>query len=56
MLISQVIEILKNEMECVRRANSCDRQCQNCDLVRDDTEILDAYNAAIYALELLEAE
>ena len=42
-----VIEILENEKECVQRANICDRECQVCDLVRHDEEILEALNIAI---------
>ena len=48
-----VIEILENEKECVQRANICDRECQVCDLVRHDEEILEALNIAI---ELVKAK
>lgn len=48
-----VIEILENEKECVQRANICDRECQVCDLVRHDDEILEALNIAI---ELVKAK
>lgn len=46
--------ILKNEIQCVRMANACDRQCQNCELVRGDADILDAYAMAIGALRTME--
>jgi len=48
-----VIEVLENEKECVKRANICDRECQVCDLVRHDDEILEALNIAI---ELVKAK
>lgn len=44
------ISILQNEHRCVIRANSCNRDCGNCELVRKDTEILEAYDMAIDAL------
>ena len=53
MKASEAIEILENEMLCVRMANTCDRKCEHCDLVREDADILDAYAMAIGALKLL---
>lgn len=49
--ISEAIEIIKNEAKCVHRANTCDRRCEHCDLVRADVEILTAYNMAERALQ-----
>jgi len=49
----EVIAILKNEKECVNRANKndyCNRDCYNCELVKTDTEILTALDMAISAL------
>lgn len=31
----EAINILKNEYECVKRADSCNRNCKNCSLVMD---------------------
>lgn len=49
----EAINIIKNEMECVRRGNSCDRNCGNCDLVKPEEDILDAYETAIRSMEIL---
>lgn len=48
---NDIINILENEIACVRRANYCTRQCEKCDLVLKDTEIIDAYNKSIRALK-----
>ena len=45
------IKVIENEVECVKRANHCNRDCSNCDLVREDFEILNAYKMAIYSLK-----
>lgn len=50
MKIKKVIKILENEKECVKQAKSCDRNCAICPLVKEDTEIITAYD---YALEVL---
>ena len=43
---ADAIRIIKTEMECVKRQraawgdpNRCDRRCDLCDLVLDDTDI-----------------
>ena len=48
---TKAIDILENETKCVERANHCDRNCANCDLVLEDFEILDAYEKAIHSLK-----
>ena len=48
---TKAISILENEIKCVERANRCDRNCANCDLVLEDFEILDAYEKAIHSLK-----
>ena len=50
----EVIEVIENEKECVRRAGICDRECQVCDLVRNDEEILEAYDQSIKAIRRLQ--
>lgn len=53
----EAIAILKNEKECVNRANKndyCNRDCYNCELVKTDTEILTALDMAISALKDIE--
>ena len=50
----ETIAILENEKKCVNRANKndyCNRDCYNCELVKTDTEILNALDMAIKALE-----
>lgn len=50
----EAIAILENEKKCVNRANKndyCNRDCYNCELVKTDTEILNALDMAIEALE-----
>ena len=48
--IKKTIKIIENEKECVKQAKSCDRNCVICPLVKDDKEIIAAYD---YALEVL---
>lgn len=50
----EAIKILENEKACVNRANKndyCNRDCYNCELVKTDTEILNALDMAIQAIE-----
>lgn len=54
MKIKEIIAIIENEMECVKRNNICDRDCANCELVKTDTEILTAYKKAIEILNNLD--
>ncbi|MBD5129790.1 MAG: hypothetical protein HDT43_07685 [Ruminococcaceae bacterium] len=51
MTIEKAIALMKNEVACIERANNCDRDCEKCELVREDTELLTAYSMAIAALE-----
>lgn len=46
----EVINILKIEYECISR--NCDRNCGYCDLVQEQTVLLDAYNSAIELLSI----
>lgn len=49
MKIEDIIRILKNEQECVAKAacGFCYRDCENCELVMEDSDIIGAYDAAI---------
>lgn len=47
MTFPEVVEYLENEAECVRRGSTCSRDCGNCELVRKDEDILEAYRIAI---------
>ena len=44
----QAILILKNEQDCIR--SRCDRDCEKCPLAKEEYEILEALDKAIYAL------
>lgn len=51
MTIAEVLTVLRNECECVRRADSgCDRNCGRCDLLMDSSTIIAAYDTAISIL------
>lgn len=41
------------ELECVQRNidHKCNRDCANCDLVQTDEDLIQAYQAAIFALD-----
>ena len=49
--IDKVIEVLKVEMECVKR-EYCDRHCENCDLLMKTEDVIEAYNNALHYLKL----
>lgn len=47
-------ELMEIEKTCVLRQgdiSKCDRRCEECDLVQDSDEIVEAYNLAIEALK-----
>ena len=56
MTYDRAIEVILNEMECVKNANTCDRNCGNCNLVLPDIDILQAYNVSIEAIKKLMEE
>lgn len=43
-------QLMAIERQCVERADECDRDCANCDLVQDRAELLEAYELAHNAL------
>lgn len=47
----EVKKVIETEKACVKRAGTCDRNCENCDLVMDEGVILEAYNIVIDMLE-----
>lgn len=49
----QAIEVMFREWKCIDRNDGvhCDRQCEKCDLVMEVSELRDAFNLAISALE-----
>lgn len=46
-------DYMENEIRCVQRASNgiCTRNCSECDLVREDQPLLEAYGLAVLALE-----
>lgn len=46
-----VIDILRNEINCVKAAEYCTRECNKCSLVRDSEDILTALTIAIDTIE-----
>ena len=48
---NEVIEILKNESNCVKAAEYCTRKCNKCSLVKDSKDILAALTIAINTVE-----
>lgn len=62
----QILKVLKNERECIKRQGGtvkdgyyvslCDRNCDKCDLCLPDTEILEVYDFLINGYELLQNE
>lgn len=53
MLRAEVKEIMENELRCVQWASTgcCDRDCAKCPLLRDASDIMQAYGYVIKALE-----
>lgn len=48
---SRAIEVIRTEKKCVlRNIRGCSRECEKCDLVLPDEEVLMAYDMAIEAL------
>lgn len=49
----EAIKLMLNEIVCINTAdhNECERDCANCDLVKDTDELLEAYSMAIKSLE-----
>lgn len=59
-MLDKAIEVMKNELECVKRAGECDRHCEDCDLLMDADEIISVYEWIIrdlkYTKAILEAD
>ena len=49
--IERAIEQIEKEKQCVIRADKCNRDCANCDLLSDAENILNSYDLAIQALQ-----
>lgn len=55
----EVVEVLRNELECVKRqfGNMCDnkRDCGKCDLALPDKEVISAYENALQMVESVDS-
>lgn len=47
----EAIALMKNEKACILKADTCDRDCSKCELVRKTEDLLLAYDMAIKTLE-----
>ena len=54
-MLDRQLKVLKNELECVKRAGECDRHCENCDLLMDVDEIISVHEWIIRELEYTKA-
>ena len=52
MTTERAIELLEIEKECVKRGNTCGRDCANCELVQEDIELIEMYKFVIRSLQL----
>ena len=51
MTIDEAIELMKNEKACILKADTCDRNCAKCELLRKTEDLLSAYNMVIKTLK-----
>ena len=49
--VDKAIELMENEKTCIIKADTCDRNCAKCELLRDTKDLLSAYDMAIQALK-----
>ena len=47
----EAIALMRNEKNCILKADICNRDCLKCELVRKTEDLLSAYDLAIRALE-----
>lgn len=47
--VKNAISIIENEKECVQ--SDCNRDCSRCELVKEESEIVDAFILAIRSLK-----
>ena len=53
--IDEAIALVKIENECIKRAENCNRKCNECDLVQNTDTLLDLYGKLVEWLEELKA-
>ena len=52
MTIEEAIKLMKNEKACILKADTCDRDCAKCELLKKTEDLLSAYDMVIRALEM----
>ena len=52
MNIEKTILIMRNELECFKNADECDRHCEDCPLVMEAEDIIECYEWVIKHLEM----
>lgn len=50
-MVDKAIKVMKNELECVKKADKCDRHCEDCPLVMEAEDIIEVYKWIIKILE-----
>lgn len=55
MEFTDALRLMGIEKRCVQRnsLSLCDRQCERCDLVQEDTDLIEAFQMAEFALKKL---
>lgn len=51
MNIEKAILIMRNELECVKSVDKCDRHCEDCPLAMEAEDIIECYEWVIKHLE-----
>ena len=51
MTINEAISLMENERTCIVKADTCDRDCAKCELLRKTEDLLSAYDMVIRALK-----
>ena len=56
MTINRMIDLLETEKACVQTNadQRCDRDCTNCNLVQEDTELIEMYTKVADILRLIQ--
>lgn len=56
MTIDRMIDLLETERACVQTNadQRCDRDCANCNLVQEDTELIEMYTKVANILRLIQ--
>ena len=48
---NRAINIIENEIQCVKSSSYCNKDCSNCDLILKDVDVINAYEKAIHSLK-----